>query len=53
MKTAVFLIILLICTIRTVNYGIYTIRDKNKTGGAGIFAIAIITIAASVYFLIE
>lgn len=47
MRKIVFLLILLICTIRIVNYAIYTIRDKNKIGGVGLFALSLLTIIFS------
>lgn len=53
MKKAVFLVVVLICTIRVVNYGIYTIRDKNKTGGIGLFVMALMAASTSVYFLLK
>lgn len=53
MEKAVLLLVILICTIRVVNYGIYTIRDKNKTGGAGLFVLALMVASTSVYFLIK
>lgn len=53
MAKVVFLLIILICTIRIVNYGIYTIRDKNKTGGIGLFIMALMTASTSIYFFIK
>lgn len=46
----IFLVLVLICTIRVVNYGIYTIKDKNKTGGAGLFILAFLVALTSIYF---
>ena len=49
----VFLLVILICTIRVISYGIYTIKDKNITGAIGVFIMAFFTAASSVYFFIE
>lgn len=53
MEKIIFLLIILICTIRIVNYGIYTIRDKNTTGGIGLFVMAFFVVMTSVYFFIK
>jgi hypothetical protein len=51
-KTAA-LIIILICTVRVISYGIYTKKDNNKTGAAGLFVIAFLVMMASVYYFIK
>lgn len=50
LSSFISLIIILICTVRIVSYGIYTIRDNNKTGGVGLFIMALATAASSVFF---
>lgn len=49
----IFLAVILICTIRIVNYGIYTIKDKNKTGAVGLFIMACMVASSSIYFFIN
>ncbi len=49
----VFLSIIVICTIRVISYGIYTIKNKNITGAVGLFIMAFFTAASSIYFFIE
>lgn len=53
MRKILFLIAVLICTIRIVNYGIYTIYDKNTAGGIGLFALSLLTVLSSVYILVN
>lgn len=53
MEIAVSLLIILICTIRVVTYGIYTVKNKNKTGGIGLFALALIIASSSVVFFMK
>ena len=53
MEKAVFILVIMICTMRVVNYGIYTIKDKNKTGGIGLFVLALMTVSTLVYFLLK
>lgn len=49
----ILLLVVLISTIRTVNYGIYTIKDKNKTGGVGLFIMAFFVALTSIYFIMK
>lgn len=49
----IFLAIILVSTIIVVNYGIYTIKDNNKTGAFGLFLLAAMTALTSVYFLMQ
>lgn len=44
--------IILICTMRMIGYGVYTLTDKNKAGGVGLFALAAIVLSSSVYFFL-
>ncbi len=53
MQTAIALILIFVCIVRIVNYGIYTVRDGNRTGGAGLFIMAFLTALSSVYFFIN
>lgn len=53
MEKIVFLLVVLIFTIRIVNFGIYTIRDKNKAGGVGLFVMALMTASTSIYFFLK
>lgn len=53
LKIVIALSVILICTIRIVSYGIYTIKDKNITGGIGLFVMASITALSSVYFFLQ
>ncbi len=53
MKKIIFLLVLLICTIRIVNYAVYTIRDKNKIGGIGLLALSLLTIIFSADIFIK
>ncbi|MGN0106699.1 MAG: hypothetical protein ACI4A5_03240 [Hominilimicola sp.] len=53
MEKVVFILVIFICTIRIVGYGIFTVKDKNKTGGIGLFVMALMTASASIYFLIK
>ncbi|MCD8181396.1 MAG: hypothetical protein LUF26_07960 [Firmicutes bacterium] len=53
MEKIIFLLIVIICTIRIVNYGIYTVKDGNKTGGAGLFVMAFFAALTSVCAFIK
>ena len=53
MERIIYLAAVLVCVIRLVNFGIYTIRDKNKTGGASLFVMALIAASTSVYFFMK
>lgn len=53
MEKIIVLLAILICTIRVVSYGIYTIRDKNKTGGVSLFVMAFLAALTSVYFFMQ
>jgi hypothetical protein len=53
MEKAITLPIILICTVRIFNYGIYTVRDNNKTGGVGLFILTALTSLSFVYFLLK
>lgn len=49
----VFLLVIIICTVRVVSYGVYTAKDKNITGAVGMFVMAFFTALSSVYFFIN
>lgn len=49
----VFLLVILICTIRVISYGIYTVKDKNIVGAVGLFVMAFCTAASSICFFIN
>ena len=53
METGIYLTAVLICVIRMVNFGIYTFRDKNKTGGVSLFVMALIAASTAVYFFMK
>lgn len=53
MEKAIYLTAVLVCVIRVVNFGIYTFRDENKTGGVSLFVMAVLAASTSVYFLIK
>ncbi|MCH5209507.1 MAG: hypothetical protein J1F01_00945 [Oscillospiraceae bacterium] len=53
MERIIYLTAVLICVIRLVNFGIYTVKDKNKTGGVSLFVMAIIAASTSVYFFMK
>lgn len=45
-------IVILICALRVIGYGVYTVRDKNVLGGVGLFALAAIVFSSSIYFFL-
>ena len=49
----IFLSIILLCTIIVVNYGVYTLKDKNKSGAFGVFFLASLTALTSIYFFMQ
>ena len=53
MEKAIYLTVVLICVIRMVNFGIYTVRDKNKAGGVSLFVMAVLAASTSVYFFMK
>ncbi len=53
MEKIIYITAVLICVVRVVNYAIYTIKDKNKTGGAALFVMAAIAASTSVYFFMK
>ena len=53
LEKIVFLIVIIICTVRVISYGVYTARDKNITGAVGLFIMAFFTALSSVYFFID
>ncbi len=53
MEKLIAIPIILICTIRVVSYAVYTIKDNNISGGASLFAMAFLTAASSLYFLLQ
>lgn len=51
MTTAVIFILVLFCTIRTLSYGIYVIKE-NKTGGISVFLLTLLSLGVlSVCFI--
>ena len=48
MEIVISAIIFLVCTIRVVSYGIYTLKSKNKTGAVGLFALATAVLMAAI-----
>lgn len=48
MEIVISAIIFLVCTIRVVSYGIYTLKSKNKTGAIGLFALAVAVLVAAI-----
>lgn len=53
MELVISLLIILFCTIRVVTYGIYTVKNENKTGGIGLFALALVVASSSVIFFMK
>ena len=45
MSTAVIIILILICVIRTISYGIYVIKE-NVMGGISVFVLALLSLCA-------
>lgn len=45
MEIVVSSIIIIICTIRVVSFGIYTLKNKNIAGAVGLFALAAVVVA--------
>lgn len=45
--------VIIFCAVRVISYGIYTIKDKNKTGGVSLFVLAAVVLSSSVFFFIE
>lgn len=46
------IIIVLICTVRIIGYGVYTLKTKNITGGIGLFVMAVFVAASSAFFFV-
>ena len=44
--------VILVCTVRVIGYGVYTLKDKNTVGGVGLFVIAFLVAISSVYFFL-
>ena len=53
MEKGIYLAAVVVCVIRLVNYGIYTIKEKNKTGGVSLFVMALLAASTSAYFLMK
>lgn len=53
MEKLILLPVMAICIMRTINYGIYTIHDENRTGAMSLFILASVAATASVYFLMR
>ena len=53
MEKLILLPVIMVCLVRTVNYGIYTIRGENRTGALSLFVLASAAAMASVYFLMR
>ncbi len=51
LNKVIAIIVILICTVRIIGYGVYTIRIKNITGGLGLFLMALFVASSSVFFL--
>lgn len=52
MKASLFIIVIIIFTIRIVNYGIYTMKDKNKAGAISLFVMSAMLVSTILYFFI-
>lgn len=48
MEIVISAIIFLVCTIRVVSYGIYTLKSRNKTGAVGLFALAVVVVLMAI-----
>lgn len=53
MEKLIFLPIIAVCMTRTAGYGIYTFKEKNKTGAISLFVLTMTAAAASVYFFMR
>lgn len=45
--TVIMWLLILLCTIKTIGYGIYTFRSKNTAGGIGLLVLAVLSAAAA------
>ena len=53
MEKVIYLTAVAVCVFRLVNFGIYTIKDKNITGGVSLFVMVLLAASTSVYFLMK
>ena len=53
MERLILLPIIAVCLARSAGYGFYTIRENNRTGAVGIFALTLIAAVTSVYFFMQ
>ena len=53
MEKAIYLTAVAVCVVRLVNFGIYTIKDKNTAGGVSLFVMVLLAASTSVYFLMK
>lgn len=53
MEKLILLPVIAVFLMRTAGYGVYTARERNITGAAGIFVLTLIAGAASAYFLFK
>lgn len=44
-------IAILICTVKTLGYGVYTLKKNNKTGGIALLILAVFTAASALVFM--
>ena len=51
MRIIITLAILIFCVIRTISYAIYTIREKNITGGTALIILSALVIFLDFYVL--
>ena len=53
MERLILLPVIIVCLVRTAGYGIYTFKDKNRTGAMGLFMLCTAAAMASVYFFMR
>ena len=53
MEKLILLPVIAVCLTRTAGYGIYTAKERNISGTAGLFIILLAALGASVYFMMR
>lgn len=49
--TVLIWLLILLCTVKTIGYGIYTFKKKNIAGGISLIILSILTAAAAWVFI--
>lgn len=53
MEKIIFLPVMVICVMRTMSYGVYTMHTKNSVGAISLFVLAAAAMVSSAYFLVR